>query len=420
MKTFLVVLLVGLVAAKSKVKLNNKRQFSLSFGTQAPSGVCTGDKLDNCASYTTSVCSNSDYTKWVQDNCCAFCGGGGGAPSIPSGGSMTGGSMTGGSCTDKLTNCADYTSSVCSDSSYSGWVTENCAAFCGKCGGTSSGSGNPMPIVSGGGSCSDSLANCADYGKAVCTNADYASWVKTNCQSYCGQCGSSTGTMTGGMTGTGTGGSGPSASFCMDKLDCKSYSPDICTNTDYAQWAKENCPATCNMCGGGGGTMTGTGTGTGTMTGTGTGTMTGTCSDKLTNCGSYDPSVCTSTDYAQWAKDNCAKTCNKCSGTTSTGGSGPMLPPISTGTGGAITGQSSGCVYSGQVYQQGQTWKDGCKFSCSCTDGATGKYTCNQLCVTWNLPQQCSMNPPAAGKCCPTPNCPAGFNIQYPPGYTAQ
>lgn len=37
-------------------------------------------------------------------------------------------------CADKLTNCADYGTSVCSDSNYAQWVTENCAAFCNKCG----------------------------------------------------------------------------------------------------------------------------------------------------------------------------------------------------------------------------------------------------------------------------------------------
>jgi len=41
----------------------------------------------------------------------------------------------------------------------------------------------------------------------------------------------------------------------------------------------------------------------------------------------------------------------------------------------------SGCVYSGQTYSEGQTWKDGCKFDCTCVDGSTGKYQCSQLYV---------------------------------------
>ena len=38
-------------------------------------------------------------------------------------------------------------------------------------------------------------------------------------------------------------------------------------------------------------------------------------------------------------------------------------------------------------------------------------------CVTWNLPAACTLDQPAAGKCCPTPHCPAGYTINYPPGY---
>lgn len=38
-----------------------------------------------------------------------------------------------------------------------------------------------------------------------------------------------------------------------------------------------------------------------------------------------------------------------------------------------------GCVYKQSVYQQGQTWKDGCTYSCTCVDATTGKYTCTGL-----------------------------------------
>ena len=43
------------------------------------------------------------------------------------------------------------------------------------------------------GSCSDSIANCADYTTSVCTNADYTQWVSENCPAYCNACGSSPG-----------------------------------------------------------------------------------------------------------------------------------------------------------------------------------------------------------------------------------
>lgn len=39
-------------------------------------------------------------------------------------------------------------------------------------------------------------------------------------------------------------------------------------------------------------------------------------------------------------------------------------------------------------------------------------------CYKWNLPSVCTMDPPAAGKCCQTPNCPSYIQIQYPSGYS--
>lgn len=38
-------------------------------------------------------------------------------------------------------------------------------------------------------------------------------------------------------------------------------------------------------------------------------------------------------------------------------------------------------------------------------------------CVTWNLPNICTLRDPAPGKCCKTPDCPSYVVIQYPPGY---
>ena len=38
-------------------------------------------------------------------------------------------------------------------------------------------------------------------------------------------------------------------------------------------------------------------------------------------------------------------------------------------------------------------------------------------CLKWRLPSVCTLDPPAAGKCCRTPNCPPDVVINYPPGY---
>jgi hypothetical protein len=40
-----------------------------------------------------------------------------------------------------------------------------------------------------------------------------------------------------------------------------------------------------------------------------------------------------------------------------------------------------GCVYGGNVYTQGQTWDDGCTYTCECLDASTGRYRCTEKLV---------------------------------------
>ncbi|XP_053402936.1 extracellular matrix organizing protein FRAS1-like [Mercenaria mercenaria] len=95
----------------------------------------------------------------------------------------------------------------------------------------------------------------------------------------------------------------------------------------------------------------------------------------------------------------------------------PDCAGTEVGTGSETGGNTQGCFFNNTRYQQGQTWKDGCKFNCQCVNGATGEYRCKALCFNWQLPSACHLDPPAAGKCCQTPNCPAGYTLNYPPGY---
>ena len=39
----------------------------------------------------------------------------------------------------------------------------------------------------------------------------------------------------------------------------------------------------------------------------------------------------------------------------------------------------AGCVYKGAVYRQGQTWQEGCQFTCECVDETTGFYRCTDV-----------------------------------------
>lgn len=34
------------------------------------------------------------------------------------------------------------------------------------------------------------------------------------------------------------------------------------------------------------------------------------------------------------------------------------------------------CVYKGVIYNQGNTWTDGCDYSCECIDAEKGLYKC--------------------------------------------
>ncbi len=78
------------------------------------------------------------------------------------------------------------------------------------------------------------------------------------------------------------------------------------------------------------------------------------------------------------------------------------------------------CVYKGKYYTQGQTWEDGCDYKCTCMDASKSFYQCTLKCLQWQLPKVCNMLAPPAGKCCPIPNCPPGYVINYPPNYVQE
>jgi len=220
-----------------------------------------------------------------------------------------------GSCADTIQNCAEYGAKVCTDPQYTQWVQTNCCVYCrntlGGTGGSGTGTGTypggmtgtgtvpggsgtyPIPGGSGTGGvgtgtsgtgfsgvCANTIANCKDYGVSICTEPSYAQWVQKNCCMFCrsggtytalGTATSGTGmTGTGGMTG-GTGGTQIIAGGCGDTIsNCNMYGAGVCTDPQYDQWAHEKCARTCNKCSSSGTGMTGGQTGSGTYTGTGT------------------------------------------------------------------------------------------------------------------------------------------------------
>nr|XP_034336425.1 putative per-hexamer repeat protein 5 isoform X11 [Crassostrea gigas] len=419
--------------------------FSLHFGTGGSGGtggtgpmVTCSDAVQNCAAYGKTVCSDPQYDQWVTKNCANYCN------KCGSTGTMTGGTgtMTGG--TGTMTGGTGMVPVLGPDGTYIG------TGGSGISGGTyigTGGSGYP--------------------GTGTGTGTSGGTYIGTGGS---GTPRTGTGTGTSGGTIIGTGGSGISGSGGTGTSGETVYVPGggiggtgegtggtgTFTGTGSQGEGGIGGPGTFTGTGSQGGTMTG---GTGTMTG-GTGTMTGggMCADAINNCANYGQGVCSDPTYTDWVSKNCQAYCHKCSSGTMTGGTmtgtgtgGTIYYPsgsgtgggtmtggtmTGTGTGGTMTGgtmtgtgtgtgtgssgTSTGCVYKQSVYQQGQTWKDGCTYSCTCVDATTGKYTCTGLCVQWNLPSTCSLNPPGPGKCCQTPNCPANVQIQYPQGYVEQ
>eukprot|EP00105_Crassostrea_gigas_P046061 XP_019930209.1 PREDICTED: putative per-hexamer repeat protein 5 isoform X48 [Crassostrea gigas] len=373
--------------------------FSLHFGTGGTPGsagtgtmVTCSDAVQNCAAYGKTVCSDPQYDQWVTKNCanyCNKCGSTGGI--MPGGtGTMTGtGTLTGG--TGTMTGGTGMVPVLGPDGTYIGTGGSGISGS----GGTGT-SGETVYVPGGGiGGTGEGTGGTGTFTGTGSQGGGGIGGPGT----FTGT-GSQGGTMTGG-TGTITGGTGTmtGGGMCADAINnCANYGQGVCSDPTYTDWVSKNCQAYCHKCSSGtmtGGTMTGTGTG-GTMTGTGTGGTIYYPSGSGTGGGTMTGGTMTGT------------------------GTGGTMIGTGTGTGTGTSGTSTGCVYKQSVYQQGQTWKDGCTYSCTCVDATTGKYTCTGLCVQWNLPSTCRLNPPGPGKCCQTPNCPANVQIQYPQGYVEQ
>ncbi|XP_052816208.1 uncharacterized protein LOC128242861 isoform X2 [Mya arenaria] len=86
---------------------------------------------------------------------------------------------------------------------------------------------------------------------------------------------------------------------------------------------------------------------------------------------------------------------------THTVNSGYGKPATSPG----MTGQRHECLYKGTIYQQGQSWNDGCDYVCTCENADKGMYKCTSKCPKYpTLPAYCkSVNVP--GQCCPSVSC---------------
>ncbi|XP_076113274.1 uncharacterized protein LOC143080959 isoform X2 [Mytilus galloprovincialis] len=71
-----------------------------------------------------------------------------------------------------------------------------------------------------------------------------------------------------------------------------------------------------------------------------------------------------------------------------------------------VIGKRDVCVYKGGIYKQGQTWDDGCTYSCECVDASSGRFSCTDKCPRYPpLPAYCSMTQDPNNKCCQMSYC---------------
>ncbi|XP_070202959.1 uncharacterized protein [Littorina saxatilis] len=84
------------------------------------------------------------------------------------------------------------------------------------------------------------------------------------------------------------------------------------------------------------------------------------------------------------------------------GGNQPKPNGIPSNVGGKST-----CVYNGKSYTQGQSWDDGCSYTCVCVDELNGKYRCSEKCPRYtSLPATCTLVQDPKDPCCKRATCP--------------
>ncbi|XP_013383816.1 mucin-19 [Lingula anatina] len=340
---------------------------------------------EKCPSYTNypSYCS----LQTVPNQCCKklVCSGPANIGSTT--GTSTGtGTGTGGvrPCVDILPNCNEYNFAEACTGQYLGWAVKNCVKTCGLCDYLTT---TPLPTDG----CVNKLSNCDQFEDSACTGP-YKAWAKANCPRRCGLCDELKPTT-------------PSPDGCVDLIDCEPYTKSVCTNPTYIPWAKARCAKFCGFCGSGTGNS-GSGTNSG---GAGSGGITSGPGSGIISGGAGSGGITSGPGSGI------------ISGGAGSGGitNGPGSGIISSGgSGSIINGQSGYCLYNGIQYTQGQTWRDKCLYSCTCTNALTGNYNCQTLCPQWQLPSICSLKPAPAGKCCPIPSCPSYITITYPGGLT--
>ncbi|XP_067657360.1 uncharacterized protein [Haliotis asinina] len=183
--------------------------------------------------------------------------------------------------------------------------------------------------------CKDSIPNCDSYGHASCTGP-YESWAKSHCQAFCGFCIPIT-----------------SPFVCADKVRCKEYGADLCSNPDYTGFVEKNCVKYCHLCPGDVTTTPIPKTG---------------CFDDFERCDEFGKGTCTK--YPNWSKLYCSKYCGICKTTGETDGV----------TDAVTTAPASTTVPDDQCFDRRDCSGYDIKTSCCGSYEAFSRYNCARHC----------------------------------------
>ncbi|XP_071090940.1 uncharacterized protein [Haliotis cracherodii] len=178
---------------ESWAKENCNNTCKLCIGPTKPPVPCE-DSISDCNNYGESTCTDPQFDQWAQHKCRYFCRRCT-AQELALKDSQTT-TIAPADCKDKL-NCKMYGKDSC-HGSYEPWAKKNCMEFCGYC------IGVPTPPAA----CIDKVPNCAQYGTDVCSDSNYDLWVADHCAKSCNACGGAVSHVTSGP-GPITSGPGP-------------------------------------------------------------------------------------------------------------------------------------------------------------------------------------------------------------------
>jgi len=355
----------------------------------------------DCQVYST-YCTSSTYTLWISRNCANFCCKSSLAASQSSQSSQSS------SCAnkkDRSSNCAVAGfSQYCTSGTYQGWMATECALLC--CQTAAAAAAAPTAAGSQGGDQCSSLknthSNCGVSGyDQYCTASGYVAWMEKNCPKLCCEKKLQQSSPTAAAVAPAP---APAAttSVCASKTDvspnCAAAGFSQYCNGSYKGWMDQNCAKLCCI-----ETsptpVSGSSSGSSGSSGSSSASA-GSCASKVDKS-----SVCAAGGYKQycntyttWMAQNCAKLC--CVEPSPTPAA--VAAPASDGCAGK-TDKSTVCAAAGydQFCNTYKSWMD---------------TNCARLCCKGTA-QDASAGSKCAGKTDVSANCRVAGYSQYCPTF---